>query len=226
MHLSLNAHEVFEFAVSGRTVTVTMSVILQWIIVAAVVVSVLLLTRNLGKVPSRKQTVIEMVVNLFNGLVCSNLGKGYKKRFVPFVGTLGIFIALMNMTGLVGFAPSTKDLNVTLTLALIAAVVINANSIVHNGVGGYLHGYLKPFPFMLPMNIIEKLTIPLSLCLRLFINMLVGVIFMELTYFAMGYFAFILPAPLHFFFDLFVALIQTYVFMMLTIIFTKTAVEE
>lgn len=226
MHLSLNALEVFEFTVSNRTFTVTMSVILQWAIMAVIIVSVLLLTRNLGKIPSKRQTVIEMVVNLFNGLVCSNLGKEYKRRFVSFIGTLGIFIVMMNMTGLVGFAPSTKDINVTLTLALIAAVVINANSIAHNGLGGYLHGYLKPFPFMLPMNIIEKLTIPLSLCLRLFINMLVGVIFMELLYFALGYFAFILPVPLHFFFDLFVALIQTYVFMMLTIIFTKTAAEE
>ena len=224
--MHLNAQEVFEFTVSGYTFTVTMSVILQWVIMAVIIVAVLLATRGLTKVPSKRQTVVEMIVNLFNGLVSTNLGNGYKKRFVPFIGTLGIFIACMNLTGLVGFAPATKDLNVTLVLALIAAVAINANAIANNGVGGYLHGYLKPFPFMLPMNIIEKLTIPLSLCLRLFINMLVGMVFIELTYEALGHFAFILPVPLHFFFDLFVALIQTYVFMMLTIIFTKTSVEE
>ena len=111
-------------------------------------------------------------------------------------------------------------------LALISAVVINGNSIAKNGLGGYLHGYIKPYAFMLPMNIIEKFTIPLSLCLRLFINMLVGVVFMELTYMALGHFAFVVPIPLHFFFDLFVAVIQTYVFVMLTIVFTKTSVEE
>lgn len=226
MHLSLNAQEVFEFSVSNHTFVVTMSVILQWVIMAVIIISVLLLTRNLGKIPSKKQTAIESVVNLFNGLVCNNLGNEYKKRFVPFIGTLGIFIVTMNITGLVGFAPSTRDINVTLTLALVAAFVINANSIAHNGLGGYLHGYFKPFPFMLPMNLIEKVTVPLSLCLRLFINMLVGVIFMELTYMALGYFAFVLPIPLHFFFDLFVAVIQTYVFIMLTIVFTKTAAEE
>jgi F-type H+-transporting ATPase subunit a len=226
MHLSLNAHEVFEFTVSDYTFIVTMSVILQWVILAVIIVSVLLLTRNFGKIPSKRQTVIEMIVNLFNGLVCSNLGNDFKKRFVPFVGTLGIFILSMNLTGLLGFAPATKDINVTLTLALISAVVMNATAIAHNGLGGYLHGYIKPLPFMLPMNLIEKITVPLSLCLRLFINMLVGVIFMELTYMALGYFAFVLPVPLHFFFDLFVAVIQTYVFIMLTMIFTKTAVEE
>ena len=224
--MHLNAQEVFEFTVSGHTFIVTMSVILQWVIMAVIMISVPLLTRGLEKIPSKRQTVIEMVVNLFNGLVCSNLGPEFKKRFVPFIGALGIFILMMNLTGLVGFAPATKDINVTLTLALISAVVMNATAIAHNGLGGYLHGYFKPLPFMFPMNIIEKLTIPLSLCLRLFINMLVGVIFMELIYMALGYFAFVLPVPLHFFFDLFVAVIQTYVFIMLTMIFTKTAVEE
>jgi len=224
--MHLNAQEVFEFTVSGHTFIVTMSVILQWVIMAVIMISVPLLTRGLEKIPSKRQTVIEMVVNLFNGLVCSNLGLEFKKRFVPFIGALGIFILMMNLTGLVGFAPATKDINVTLTLALISAVVMNATAIAHNGIGGYLHGYFKPLPFMFPMNIIEKLTIPLSLCLRLFINMLVGVIFMELIYMALGYFAFVLPVPLHFFFDLFVAVIQTYVFIMLTMIFTKTAVEE
>jgi len=224
--MHLNAQEVFEFTVSGHTFIVTMSVILQWVIMAVIMISVPLLTRGLEKIPSKRQTVIEMVVNLFNGLVCSNLGPEFKKRFVPFIGALGIFILMMNLTGLVGFAPATKDINVTLTLALISAVVMNATAIAHNGIGGYLHGYFKPLPFMFTMNIIEKLTIPLSLCLRLFINMLVGVIFMELIYMALGYFAFVLPVPLHFFFDLFVAVIQTYVFIMLTMIFTKTAVEE
>ncbi len=226
MHISLNALEVFQFNAFNHTFVVTMSVILQWVIMAVLLISVPLLTKNLNKFPSKKQTVIEMVVNLFNGLVCGNLGSEYRKRFMPFIGTLGIFIVMMNMTGLLGFAPATKDLNVTVTLALIAAVAINATAISTNGLGGYLHSYFKPYPFMLPMNLIEKFTIPLSLCLRLFINMLVGVIFMELIYIAMGHFAFVLPIPLHFFFDLFVAVIQTYVFMMLTIIFTKTAVEE
>lgn len=224
--MHINPPEVFEFTISNQTYAVTMSIIMQWAVMALIIVLVLLLTRNLDKIPSKKQIVIEMVVNLFNKLVVENLGESYKKRFVPFVGTLGIFIAFMNLTGLIGFAPSTRDINVTATLAIVSAVAINATAIARNGMVSYLHGYIKPYGFMLPMNIIEKFTVPLSLCLRLFINLLVGVVFMELTYEALGYFAFILPIPLHFFFDLFVALIQTYVFVMLTIVFTKTSVEE
>ncbi len=224
MHIS--PPEIFQFTISNQTYSVTMSIIMQWVIMAVIIALVLLLTRNLGKIPSKRQTVIEMFVNMFNKLIGENLGESYKKRFVPFIGTLGIFIGFMNLTGLIGFAPSTRDINVTATLAIIAAVVINGTAIMRNGMGGYLHGLAKPFAFILPMNIIEKVTVPLSLCLRLFINMLVGVIFMELTYMALGYFAFIIPIPLHFFFDLFVALIQTYVFVMLTVVFTKTSVEE
>lgn len=224
--MHINPPEVFEFTISNQTYAVTMSIIMQWAVMAAIIVLVLLLTRNLDKIPSKRQTVIEMVVNMFNNLIVENLGESYKKRFVPFVGTLGIFIAFMNLTGLIGFAPSTKDINVTATLAIISAVVINGTAIARNGLGSYLHSYLKPFALMLPMTIIEKFTVPLSLCLRLFINMLVGVVFMDLTYMALGYFAFIIPIPLSFFFDLFVALIQTYVFVMLTVVFTKTSVEE
>ncbi|HML37790.1 MAG TPA: F0F1 ATP synthase subunit A [Bacillota bacterium] len=224
--MEISAKEIFEFTAFNHRFAVTMSIVLQWIIMAVIIVSVLLLTRNLGKIPSRRQTVVEMLVNLFNGLVASNLGKEYRSRFVPFIGTLGVFIFCMNVTGLIGFRPSTGDINVTLTLALISAVVINGNAISKNGLGGYLHGYIRPYAFMLPMNLIDKVTVPLSLCLRLFINMLVGAIFMELIYIALGHFAFILPVPMHFFFDLFVPVIQTYVFMMLTIVFTKTSVEE
>jgi F-type H+-transporting ATPase subunit a len=167
-----------------------------------------------------------MLVNLFNGLVGSNMGQEYKKAFVPYIGTLGIFMFMLNSSGLVGVAPSTKDINVTLTFAMISFFVINGNVVAKHGVGGYLLSYFRPYPLMLPMNIIEKVTVPLSLCLRLFINMLVGTILMELIYMGMGHLAFIVPVPLHFFFDLFVAVIQTFVFMMLTMVYTKMGAEH
>jgi len=224
--MEINAEPIFEFELFNHTMEVTRSITIQWVIMAIIIVSALLLTRNLGKVPTKRQTVIEMIVNLFNSLVGANMGPEYRKTFVPYIGTMGIFMFIMNASGLVGVAPSTKDINVTLTFAMISFLVINGNAIVHNGLGGYLHSYFKPYALMLPMNMIEKLTIPLSLCLRLFINMLVGTILMELIYMGMGHFAFLVPVPLHFFFDLFVAIVQTFVFMMLTMVYTKTAAEH
>lgn len=224
--MDINAQTIFSFDFLNYTFDVSRSIVIQWVIMAIIIAVVLLLTRNLGKIPSKRQTVIEMLVNLFNGLVGSNMGNEYKKTFVPYIGTLGIFLFVMNSSGLFGVAPSTKDINVTVTFAMISFFVINGNAISKNGIGGYVHSYFKPYALMLPMNLIEKVTIPLSLCLRLFINMLVGTILMELVYMGMGHLAFLVPVPLHFFFDLFVALIQTFVFMMLTMVYTKTASEH
>jgi F-type H+-transporting ATPase subunit a len=93
-------------------------------------------------------------------------------------------------------------------------------------VGGYLKGYLKPYAPMIVMNVIEKITLPLSLCLRLFCNMLVGAMVLGLVYGALGHFAFVIPVPLHFFFDLFDGIIQMFVFVMLTMVYTKIGVEH
>jgi len=224
--MEISAHPIFEFELYGHTMEVTRSIVVQWVLMAVIIVAALLVTRNLGKIPTKRQTVLEMLVNLFNGLVVANIGPEYKRTFVPYIGTLGIFMFLMNSSGLYGVAPSTEDINVTLTFAMVSFFVINGNVIVKHGLGGYLHSYIRPYPLMLPMNIIEKVTVPLSLCLRLFINMLVGTILMELVYMGMGYFAFLVPVPLHFFFDLFVAIVQTFVFMMLTMVYTKMGTEH
>ncbi|HVI42994.1 MAG TPA: F0F1 ATP synthase subunit A [Anaerovoracaceae bacterium] len=224
--MDINAKTIFEFDFLNHTFEVTRSITVQWVIMAIIIAAALLVTRNLGKIPSKRQTVIEMLIGLFDGLVGSNMGPEYKKTFVPYIGTLGIFMFIMNSSGLFGVAPSTKDINVTLTFAMISFFVINGNQIVKHGLGGYVHSFFMPYALMLPMNLIEKVTIPLSLCLRLFINMLVGTILMELVYMGMGHFAFLVPVPLHFFFDLFVAAIQTFVFMMLTMVYTKTAAEH
>lgn len=221
--MSINPEEAFEFTFMGNPIVVSTSIVTQWIMIAVITAVVLLLTRNISKVPSKRQTVLEMIVNMLYGLVSANMGEEYRKKFGAFIGTLGIFMFFMNTSGLYGVVPSTMDINVTATFAMCTFFVINANAISKAGPVGYLHSYLKPYAPMLPLNLLEKVTIPLSLCLRLFINMLVGTIVIELVYHGLGHFAFLVPIPLHFFFDLFVGIIQTFVFMMLTMVYVKTA---
>lgn len=223
--MEMNPKVVFNMDILGHSVDVTSSVVTQWFIMAFIIILVILLTRNLGKIPTKRQSVLEIIVTAISGLVGSNMGNEYKKFFVLYIGAMGIFLIFLNTSGLIGIVPATKDLNVTGAFALMTFFLINANGIKQNGIGGYLHGYLKPAALMLPLNIIEKITIPLSLTLRLFINMVVGTIILELVYNGLGYFAFLLPIPLHFFFDLFVGVIQTFVFMMLTMVYVKTAAE-
>lgn len=219
--MHMNASTVFELNILNQTFHVTTSIVTQWFMMAVIIGLTLILTRNLGKVPNKKQTVLEIIVTAVNGLVTANMGSEYKKFFVPYIGTMGIFLCFLNMSELVGIPTSTKDINVTAGFALMTFVLINANAIRKMGPGGYLLGYLKPYPAMLPLTIIEKLTIPFSLSLRLFCNMLVGAMVLGLIYEGMGHFAFLAPVPVHFFFNVFDALMQVFVFMMLTMVYTR-----
>lgn len=219
--MEMNAPIIFTFNLMNHEVAVTESIVTQWVMMAVIIVLTLILTRNLKKIPDKKQSVLEIIVQAVNSLVTSNMGPEYKKFFVPYIGAMGVFFTFLNLSGLVGIEPSTKDINVTLTFALMTFVIINANAIKKLGMGGYLKGFIRPYAAMLPLNLIEKLTIPFSLCLRLFCNMLVGAMVLGLIYSAGGVTSFILPIPVHAFFDVFDGLIQVFVFMMLTMVYTK-----
>lgn len=224
--MEMNAKTVFIFNFFNHKISVTSSIVTQWIFMVVIILLAIVLTRNLNKIPNKKQGILEIIVQTINNLVVSNMGNEYKKFFVPYVGTLGVFLFFLNLSGLIGIEPSTKDINVTLAFALMTFVIINANAINKSGIGGYLKGYIKPFAPMLPLNLIEKLTIPFSLCLRLFCNMLVGSMVLGLVYNGLGHFAFLIPIPIHAFFDVFDGLIQMFVFMMLTMVYTRIGAEH
>ncbi|MDD3223429.1 MAG: F0F1 ATP synthase subunit A [Clostridium sp.] len=227
--MDLNAQTVFNLHIANHSFGVSTSIVTQWCIMVIIMVLVFALTRNLKKVPDKKQSIVEMIVGMFNGLVEENMGKKYRS-FIPFIGTMGVFLFFLNLSGLVGVEPSTEDINVTAAFALISFVVINGNAFIKVGLKGYLKDLVKPFPLMLPMNLLEKITLPISLCLRLFCNMLVGAIiiglFYQLAIYLKYVLAFVGPIPLHFFFDLFDGIIQVYIFMMLTMLYTRMGAEE
>jgi len=222
--MDLNAKTLFTLRLGGHNIGITDSIVTQWVIMVVIVILVLALTRNLKKLPDKKQSVLEMLIDFFNGLVRENMGEKYMS-FVPFIGTMGIFLFFLNLTGLVGVDPSTKDISVTAGFAIISFVVINVNTFSKIGIGGFGKELISPYILMLPMNLLEKITLPISLCLRLFCNMLVGFIIIGLIYKGMGYFAFIVPIPFHLFFDMFDGVIQVYIFMMLTMLYTKMGGE-
>jgi F-type H+-transporting ATPase subunit a len=223
--MDIGSTTAFSFNFLNHTINVTQSVVVQWGVMLVIIVLALIVTRKLKKVPDKKQSIVEMLVETVNGLVKANMGPKYKK-YVPFIGTLLIYLSFLNLTGLIGVEMPTKDVNVTAAFALVTFFLIQYNSIKKIGPGGYLKGYVKPFWPMLPMNLIERFTVPISLCLRLFINMLVGSIVMALVYQAMGHFAFLVPIPLAFYFDIFDGLIQMFVFVMLTMVYVKMMAEE
>ncbi|WP_027307900.1 F0F1 ATP synthase subunit A [Caloramator sp. ALD01] len=227
---------IFTLRLLGLNIPIYFSVIAQWIVIAFIMLIVPFLVRDLKTVPRGKQIFVETVVEKINSLVKGSMGDEYK-GFAPFFGTLMIYLLFLNLFGLTGFRPPTADYSVALGLALISFVLIQVNAIVHSGILGYFKGYAKPFWFMLPLNIIERLVVPVSLSLRLFGNITAAVIMMELLYEGLEFlsyslhlkvpvFAAFLPIPFHIYFDLFDGTIQMFIFVMLTMIFIKTTSEH
>ncbi len=220
---------VFSFKIGNFPVDVIPEVIVQWIIILAVAITAYLLTRNLKQKPNKKQAALEKFYETVTSLVSDTMGESYA-GFVPYVGTLIIYLLLLNFTGLVGIKPPTQNLSVTVGLAITTFVVINFTAIKRNGLGGYLKGFGHPFIGMLPINIMERVMLPVSLALRLFGNMLAATILVDLVYKALGHIGMVaqigLPIIVHGYFDLFDGTIQMLVFTMLTIINIKTTAEH
>ena len=185
------------------------SVVVTWIILAVVIVLVLILTRDL-KVHniSKRQAAIESAVMWLRDAVGSMLGEeaiGYRDYIV----TVLVFIALSNMVGLFGFTPPTMDLNVTLALSVMSIFLVEAAGIITKGTKGWLKSFAQPMAAIAFMNVLELLIRPLSLCMRLFGNILGATVIMEL---AKSVLPVIFPAALSLYFDLFDSAIQAYVF--------------
>ena len=177
----------------------------------------------------------EVGVNFFDGLVESLMGPRYR-GFGGFIMAIAVYLFLAFIWGLTGFPAPVTYLATPLSLGLITFVLIHANSIRFTKFR-YFKRYIEPIPFFLPINLISMWAPLLSLTMRLFGNALAGWTLMTLLYAAlngiggtvieaagqaMGAGSFIAPIVtpiLHAYFDLFSGLIQTVVFLFLSMIF-------
>ena len=171
--------------------------------------------------PSRRQLAVESFVLWLQKFDEGPLGpKG--KRYVPYMMTIACYVALANIFYVFGIKPPTKDLTVTAALAVMSIVLVQMAGIQTKGVKGWLHSFLEPMPAMLPMNILELFIKPVSLCMRLFGNVLGAFIIMCMIE---GLVRIIVPVPFSLYFDFFDGLIQVYVFTLLTSMYIAEAVE-
>ena len=217
----LNCETAFTIPVFGG-IPVAESVVVTWVIMAVLLLGSIILVRNL-KVENvgKKQVVLETVVgglyNFFYDLLGED-GKGY----IPYLMTVGLYIGVANMIGLFGLKSPTKDVGVTGALALMSIVLIEFSGVHKKGVKGFLKSIAEPNPLMLPMNLLEIFIRPLSLCMRLFGNILGAFVIMELIKIVAPL---LVPVPLSLYFDLFDGFIQAYVFVFLTSLFIKETIE-
>jgi len=217
----LNVRTVFKIPLFGG-IPVYESVVLTWIIMAAVLVICLLLTRNLSvEHPRKRQLLLESGVEKLFDFFGETIGeKG--KRYVPYLLSVLIYIAISNLIGIIGFKPPTKDMNVTIALSLMSIILIEASGVVEKGPKRFLHSFAEPMPVITPINILEIFIRPLSLCMRLFGNVLGSFVIMELLKLVVPV---VVPALASLYFDIFDGLIQAYVFVFLTSLFIRESVE-
>ena len=217
----LNCETAFTIPIFGG-IDVGESVVVSWIIMAVLVLLSIVLTRNLKvENPGKGQLLLEMAVGGLHGMVNGMVGeKG--KRYVPYLMTVLIYIGFANVIGLFGFKPPTKDLTVTIALAGMSIVLIEFAGIREKGTKKWLKSFAEPVAIMTPFNILEILIKPLSLCMRLFGNVLGAFVIMELIKIMVPI---ALPVPFSLYFDIFDGLIQAYVFVFLTSLFIKEAIE-
>jgi F-type H+-transporting ATPase subunit a len=202
---------------TGVTETVTTT----WLIMALLVAFAYFSTRVLEEKPGPLQNVVEMFVESIENLTVSSMGRD-KLGFAPYMGTLAMYILAANLAGLFAFRPPTADLNTTMALSFITFASIHYYGIRRKGLLKYLKEFAEPMPLLLPLNIIGELSTPVSLSFRLFGNMLGGVIIMYLMYQMVPL---ILPILPHIYFDLFAGVLQTFIFVMLSMVFISLAMD-
>ena len=217
----LECKTVFTIPVLGG-LEIKESIVVTWIIMAVLILLSIFLTRNM-KIDhiSKRQAVAELIVTKLTGIVEGMIGeKG--KAFVPYLTTVLVYIGVSNIIGLFGFKSPTKDLNVTIALAVMSIVLVEAAGIYYLGVKKWLHKFTEPIAIVTPINILEVFTRPLSLCMRLFGNVLGSFVIMELIKMIVPVF---LPTVFSLYFDIFEGLLQAYVFVFLTSLYIGEEIE-
>jgi len=227
---AMKSHTMFTINIFGLAVDVKDTVVVMWIIMAVMIAFSIFLTRKLTAVPHKKQNVAEVIVEFINNIVKDAIGEHHWKAFAPYLGTIMLFLVFANTVSIFNIIPGegfklrppTRNINVTVCLAMMSISVVIYAGIRYKKPSGWLKSFVEPLPIMLPFKILDYAIKPLSLALRLFGNILGAFIIMELIYAAVPP---IVPAALSLYFDLFDGILQAYVFMFLTSLYIAEVLE-
>lgn len=217
----MNCNVAFTIPIFGG-IDVLESVAVTWIVMAVIMIVSLILVQGLKFRNIRgKQAALESGISFLYDFFEDLLGKD-GRAYIPYLITVIIYIGFSNMVGLFGFKPPTKDMNVTITLAVMSIILVEIAGVRKKGVKKWLKSFTEPVPIVTPINILELFIRPLSLCMRLFGNILGAVVVMALIKYLLPV---LVPLPFSFYFDIFDGIIQAYVFVFLTSLYIKEAIE-
>lgn len=201
-------------------VAITRPVVTTWAIMLVLTGLCGFITRRLTLYPDRQQAVLELLVTGIEGQI-RDVIRTDARPFLPLIGTLFIFLAVANLSGVLPDveAPTSK-LETPAALALIVFFSVHYFGVLSRGIGGYLASFAEPKLIMLPLNIISEVTRTFSLMVRLFGNVMSGEFVIALVVALAGLFV---PIPLMVL-EILVGLVQAYIFTVLATVFIGAAV--
>jgi len=153
-----------------------------WVVFTILLLFSFLGTRNVEQIPHGWQNFMECALDFVTDIARNQLGESFYREWIPFIGTLFLFIFGCNWTGAIlpwklielpegELAAPTNDINTTVALSLLTSLAYFYAGLSKKGFGYFKH-YIEPIPLLLPIKILEDFTKPLSLSFRLFGNVL------------------------------------------------------
>jgi F-type H+-transporting ATPase subunit a len=197
-------------------------VIMTWIVMAIIILIAWMARRNLSWIPKGWQNVMEFLIEFVQGIIRGGIGE-HGLKYTYFFSSLFLFIIISNMLGLIpGFSSPTKDINVTGALALTWVVWLQIISIKALGFKNFLKHYFQPFAPFVFVHLIDLITRPISLAIRLYANIVAGEILLDVL---TKNFPVLVPT-LWLALSIFIGCIQAYLFTILTVSYTGLSVSH
>merc|ERR1711956_37866 len=202
-----------------------------WFVVLVLLLLAFLGSANADRIPHGFQNFMEATVDFIIDIARNQLGESFYREWIPFIGTLFLFIFGSNWAGAIipwkliklpegEFAAPTNDINTTVALALLTSFAYFYAGLSEKGLG-YFKRYVQPLPLLLPINILEDFTKPLSLSFRLFGNVLAD----ELTITVLtGLVPLVIPLPIMLL-GIFAGSVQALIFSTLAAAYIAEALE-
>ena len=225
--MGLEIDNLWSIKIAGEEFWITETIVNTWLImlfliVVAIIVRIKL--RNFKRVPRGFQNAIEAIVEIFDNFVKNTLGE--KLSYIaPWFFMVFMFLLWSALFSIFGMRAPTADWATTFAFALVSLILMFFMGFKHRK-GDYLKTFFEPHFVFFPMNLIGELAKPVSLSFRLFGNMLSGTIILTL-YYALTpvLIQFGIPSLLHGFFDVVLGALQTYIFVILSLMYIKGAAE-
>lgn len=218
VHLTPDQLVIFEIA----GVPVNATIVFSWGLMLLMVVGSWLITRRITSDVEigPGQNLLEVIVTAMRNQI-DEIGAERPELYIPFVGTLFLYIALSNILAALvpGFQPPTGSLSTTAALALAVFVAVPVYGIAQRGLLGYLRQYIEPTPLMLPFQVIGEVSRTLALAVRLFGNIMSGTLIVGLLLAIAPFFFPIIMRLL----GLLTGLVQAYIFAVLAMVYIASA---